>query len=112
MNDPKKKKAETFNQEFSTQVQIKEKRKLRSHRRGRENIWFGLGMFGVVGWAVTLPTLLGVFLGVWIDLNHPGRYSWTLMFLVAGLIAGCVNAWFWLGKEREAIFRAREEEDE
>jgi len=34
------------------------------------------------------------------------------MLLLAGLIAGCANAWFWLRKEREAIFREREKDDE
>jgi len=112
MDDRRKNKEGTVNHEFSVQVQIIEKRKLRSKSRGRKHIWFGLGMFGMVGWAVTLPTLLGVLLGVWIDFGNPGRYSWTLMLLLAGLIAGCANAWFWLRKEREAIFREREEDDE
>jgi len=49
MDDRRKNKEGTVNHEFSVQVQIIEKRKLRSKSRGRKHIWFGLGMFGMVG---------------------------------------------------------------
>jgi ATP synthase protein I len=111
MDDQKKGKEESPHGELLDQVRIKERRKLRSRDKGVKHIWFGIGVFGMVGWAVAIPTLLGIFLGVWIDLSRPGRYSWTLMLLVMGLVAGCANAWFWLRKERDAIFREREEED-
>lgn len=111
MDNQRKNKKEISDDEFSDQVRIKERRKLRARHQEMKHIWFGLGMFGLVGWAVAIPTLLGVFLGVWIDLSHPGRYSWTLMLLVVGLVAGCANGWFWLRKERDAIFQEREEND-
>jgi len=112
MDEQMKGKKGALDGEFSDQVRIKERRKLRSRHEGMKHVWFGLGMFGMVGWAVAIPTLLGIFLGVWIDLSHPSRYSWTLMLLVVGLMTGCANAWFWLRKERDAIFREREEKDE
>ncbi len=112
MDDQKKGKKESLHGELLDQVRIKERRKLRSRDKGVKHIWFGLGVFGMVGWAVAIPTLLGIFLGVWIDLNRLGRYSWTLMLLVVGLVAGCANAWFWLRKEREAIFQEREKKDD
>ena len=96
--------------QFPESVGRREAGKIRARRRGRETFWFGLGMFGVVGWSVALPTVAGVFLGVWIDLTWPGRYSWTLMLLVAGLALGCLNAWFWVGRQRRAITKEREEE--
>jgi ATP synthase protein I len=83
---------------FRDQVESKEKRKLKS-RRSKKSIWFGLGMFGLVGWSVAIPTLIGVAIGFWIDSRWPSRFSWTLMLLVAGLIVGCLNAWFWVKKE-------------
>jgi ATP synthase protein I len=60
-------------------------------------------MFGLVGWSVAIPTLLGVTLGIWIDLKWPSRYSWTLMFLIIGVLLGCLNAWFWLSRERKIL---------
>ena len=69
---------------------------------GRE-VWFGLGMMGLIGWSVVVPTLLGAALGIWIDDRHPGTHSWTLTLLVAGLSIGCLNAWRWVDKENREM---------
>lgn len=94
---------------FSEEIHVREKRKLRARDKKTDEVWFGLGMFGVVGWAVAIPTVLGIFLGVWIDLKWPSSYSWTLMLLMIGLIVGCLNAWFWINRQRSAINRERED---
>jgi len=94
---------------FPKAVDAAERRKLRARGKKQAPIWFGLGMFGVVGWAVAVPTVLGIFLGVWIDLHWPGPYSWTLMLLVVGLALGCLNAGFWVRREKRTIDRDREE---
>lgn len=83
---------------FSRQVATKANRKLKA-RREKKSLWFGLGMFGMVGWSVALPALLGIALGVWIDTHFSSQYSWTLMLLVVGVILGCLNAWYWIDKE-------------
>lgn len=85
---------------FLDQIGEKAARKLKARRR-RKQVWFALGLFGMVGWAVTLPTLLGVALGVWIDRRVNSQYSWTLMLLAVGLVLGCWNAWYWVKKESE-----------
>jgi ATP synthase protein I len=53
-------------------------------------------MFGLVGWAVAVPTLAGVALGLWLDARYPGGPSWTITGLVAGVALGCLNAWWWV----------------
>lgn len=83
------------------------KRKKRSDRRA----WFGLGLFGLIGWSVALPTVIGAGLGVYIDSRFGSDYSWTLILLVGGLILGCLNAWFWVSKERKAIIEENEENE-
>jgi ATP synthase protein I len=85
----------------------KESRKLKA-RRTPTSIWFGLGLFGVIGWSVAIPMLLGILIGVWIDTNWPSRFSWTLMLLLVGVVLGCLNAWNWVDRERRSI----EEEEE
>lgn len=77
----------------------KASRHLKAERTRQKGVWFGMGMFGLVGWSVVTYTVLGVILGSWIDRNWPGNHSWTLTLLLTGLIAGCVNAWYWLQKE-------------
>ena len=88
---------------FTRQIEIKAARKLKAQRAGIQRPWFGLGMFGVIGWSVTVPTLLGALLGLWLDRRHPGAHSWTLALLVAGLILGCANAWHWISDQNAAI---------
>ncbi len=78
-------------------------RKRRAQRRRDGGVWFGLGMFGLVGWSVAIPTLLGLAAGIWIDAAYPSRFSWTLMLLVAGVALGCLNAWYWIARERDRI---------
>jgi ATP synthase protein I len=60
-----------------------------------------LGMMGLVGWSVAIPTLIGVALGWWIDRSWPGRMSWTLTLLFVGVAIGCLNAWYWVRQESE-----------
>lgn len=93
---------------FQREVEAKQRRKLRARRHRERQVWFGLGMFGLVGWSVALPALAFIALGVWLDTRFAGGYSWTLMLLVVGIGVGCLNAWFWVGKERREIERERQ----
>jgi ATP synthase protein I len=88
---------------LARQVGMKAKRKLRARRNPAPGIWFGLGMMGLIGWSVVVPTLAGAALGHWLDKHNPGRHSWTLALLVAGLAIGCFNAWHWVDKEDKAM---------
>jgi ATP synthase protein I len=75
-------------------------------------VWFGLGMMGLIGWSVAVPTLLGAALGIWLDNRYPGG-----AFLDAGAAGGrprdrlfeCVA----LGaKEDKAMREEQEDNDE
>lgn len=90
---------EDQNVKLSGLVGKKATRRIRARRTRDRNIWFGVGMFGVVGWTIAMTTIIGVVLGIWIDRTWPGPYSWTLTFLFIGLIIGCINAWYWVNKE-------------
>lgn len=92
-----------MDEEFSRQVSRKEDRKLKTRGRKGQGVWFGLGMFGLIGWSVALPALAGALLGAWIDRTWPSRYSWTLMLLLGGIILGSLNAWYWVGHEHKKI---------
>ena len=74
-------------------------------RAAGSSVWFGLGTMGIIGWSVTVPTLLGTALGHWLDGRHPGEHSWTLALLSAGLVLGCLNAWAWVAQQARS-FRA------
>ena len=85
--------------EFVDRVTEKQKRKERARREKHRDIWFGMGMFGLVGWSVAIPTVLFLALGIWIDGRTDSPYSWTLMLLVMGIAIGCMNAWYWVKRE-------------
>ena len=96
---------------FTAQVAKKEALRKKALRHKDETVWFGLGMFGIVGWAVAIPTLIGVALGLWIDRTWPSQYSWALMLLIAGVLIGCMNAAYWVRRVRSKIIEEDEEDE-
>jgi len=96
---------------FSRQVGVKAARKLKAQRAGEQSVWFGLGMTGLIGWAVAVPTILGALLGLWLDRHYPQTHSWTLALLVAGLVVGCANAWHWVSQQDKAMRDDSEDKD-
>jgi ATP synthase protein I len=94
------------------QVGVKAARKLKARRNATPDVWFGLGMMGLIGWSVVVPTLLGAALGIWLDETRPGPRSWTLALLVAGLALGCINAWHWVAKEGRVMREEQNDVDE
>lgn len=115
MNDPSNRMPPKAESKLAEEIGIKAERKLKARRRidaGDSGVWFGLGMMGLVGWSVAVPTLLGSALGVWLDKHYPNSHSWTLSLLVAGLMLGCINAWHWVAKEEKAMKEEPERETE
>jgi ATP synthase protein I len=97
---------------FSRAVAAKAARKLKAQRHPAQGVWFGLGMMGLVGWSVVVPTLLGAAFGIWLDKRNPGQLSFTLTFLVIGLVIGCLNAWHWVSKEDKEMRDEQEHKDD
>lgn len=89
----------TPEERFQADVARKAERRRQAEREERRSIWFSLGLFGIVGWSVAVPTLAGIALGVWLDSRFPGRISWTLTLLFVGITVGCLNAWYWVKQE-------------
>ncbi len=88
-------------EDLAESVGRRAERKLRARREKRQSAWFGLGMFGLIGWSVAIPTLVGVAIGAWIDRRWPGQVSWTLTLLIVGVVLGCFNAWYWVKQESD-----------
>jgi ATP synthase protein I len=96
---------------FTEQVAKKEALRRKALRHKDETVWFGMGMFGIVGWAVAIPTLVGIAFGLWIDRTWPSQYSWALMFLIFGVLVGCINAAYWVRKVRSKIIEEDEDDE-
>jgi ATP synthase protein I len=64
------------------------------HQHGERPLAHNLAMIGVLGWLIVLPTLIGTFVGRWLDRALDQRaVFWTLSLLFAGLCLGCWLAW-------------------
>ena len=96
---------------FGQVIGEKEARKLAA-QRDRKSALSGLGLFGLIGWSVSVPALLGVLLGIWLDQHFKQGFSWTLSLLLAGLMLGCYIAWNWVQKENQEIHHRNEDEHE
>lgn len=93
---------------LAEKIGSKADRKLKAQQASGRRTWFGLGLMGLVGWSIAVPAVIGTFAGIWIDRIFRSRFSWTLMLLIVGVLAGCLNIWYWLSKEADEM---RDEED-
>ncbi|WP_319467657.1 AtpZ/AtpI family protein [uncultured Trichococcus sp.] len=84
--------------ELIDKVKADSEKKLKTQKEGKD-ILFGIGTFGVVGWSIAIPVLMGIALGIYLDDTYNPEYSWTLTLLFAGVIIGCINAWVWIKKK-------------
>ncbi len=98
---------------FADQIGAKAARKLQARRvearSAKQSAWSGLGAMGIIGWSLTMPTVLGAVLGLWLDKRHWSSHSWTPALLLVGLAIGCLNAWRWVS-ERDRAMHQKEED--
>ena len=99
------------NKSFEKVVGEKEERKLQA-QLDKKSVWSGLGIFGMIGWSIAVPTILGVAMGLWLDKEYKQDFSWALSLLVVGLMLGCLIAWNWIQKENKEIHKKGEDEAE
>jgi len=86
--------------EFVERITKRVERRARRRREGHANVWFGVSTFGIVGWSIAVPTVIGLAIGVWLDRHVHTHFSWTLALLMAGITLGCLNAGYWVSQQR------------
>jgi ATP synthase protein I len=62
-------------------------------REGERPLGRNLALIGMLGWLIVTPTLLGLFIGRWIDRHEDTGIFWTAALLVVGVAVGCRQAW-------------------
>jgi ATP synthase protein I len=74
-------------------VRKRRERRERWRREGERSIGQNLAMIGALGWTIVTPTLIGIFVGRWLDQKFGSGVFWTFGLLVLGLAIGCTLAW-------------------
>ena len=74
-------------------VKVRRERRRRWQREGERSLGQNLAMIGALGWAIVTPTLIGIFVGRWLDRTLTSGVFWTLGLMVLGLACGCMLAW-------------------
>ena len=77
-------------------------------RRARRQLWRSegepstlrfVGQIGVLGWIIVAPTLVGLFIGRWIDRAFGTGIFWSAPLLLIGVVIGCWSAWRWMHQQ-------------
>ena len=86
-------------EEIEKAVRLRELRRQTWEKEGERPLWKNLSMVGALGWLIVTPTLIGVFLGRWIDqiAGSGVTFSGGLTFL--GACLGFYLAWKRMNEE-------------
>ncbi len=71
-------------------------------RRGTEvpepSLGMRLGQIGILGWTVIVPSLLGLFLGRWLDRTFGTGVFFSAPLLLVGAALGLWFVWKWMNR--------------
>ena len=68
-------------------------------REGEPSMARFVGQIGVLGWIIVAPTLIGLFIGRWLDHRFGTGIFWSAPLLLVGVLIGCWSAWKWMHKQ-------------
>lgn len=101
--DMKNKKDSRFDRELENTVSKKINKRLWVQKQ-KPIVLKAFSLFGLIGWSVAVPVAAMAYLGLWVDKKYPSEnISYTLYFVLFGLVAGCYNAYRWLKKESNQL---------
>lgn len=68
-------------------------------KEGEPSLVKNVGQIGILGWMIVTPTLIGLFVGRWLDGRFETGIFWSAALLVVGVAAGFWAAWRWMHAE-------------
>ena len=74
-------------------------RRERWYSEGEPSMMRFVGQIGVLGWIIVAPTLIGLFIGRWIDRWLGTGIFWSAPLLLVGVAIGCWSAWRWMHQQ-------------
>ena len=88
---------------FLRTLATKERRTVEAEEDKEPEDWRGVEKFGMVGWSITAPVLVGLLLGWVLDRLTGHHHLWVTVFFFIGLIGGCATTVYWLFAEYRQI---------
>lgn len=80
-------------------VRRQRERQRRWLREGEPSLVRFIGQIGVLGWIIVVPTLIGLFIGRWLDHKFGSGIFWSAPLLLVGVVVGCWSGWRWMQKQ-------------
>jgi ATP synthase protein I len=74
-------------------------RRMRWRTEGEPSVMRFVGQIGVLGWIIVAPTLLGLFVGRWLDRSFGTGIFWSAALLVLGVTLGFWSGWRWMHRQ-------------
>jgi ATP synthase protein I len=68
-------------------------------REGEPSMARFVGQIGVLGWMMVIPTLLGLFIGRWLDKHFETGVFFSAPLLMLGAGLGFWSAWKWMHRQ-------------
>ena len=80
---------------------VRRQRERREHWRkeGEPSAMRFVGQIGILGWIIVTPTLIGLFIGRWLDHRFGTGIFWSAPLLLLGVVTGCWSAWRWMHQQ-------------
>jgi ATP synthase protein I len=76
-----------------------EDRRSRWRTEGEPSVMRFVGQIGILGWIIVAPTLLGLFVGRWLDRSFGTGIFWSAALLVLGVTLGFWSGWRWMHRQ-------------
>ena len=80
-------------------VRQQRERQRKWRREGELSMAQYVGQIGVLGWIIVAPTLIGLFIGRWLDHRLGTGIFWSAPLMGIGVIIGCWSAWKWMHRQ-------------
>jgi ATP synthase protein I len=77
-------------------VRRQRERQRRWLHEGEPSLARFIGQIGVLGWIIVVPTLIGLFIGRWLDHKFGSGIFWSAPLLLIGVVVGCWSGWRWM----------------
>ena len=80
-------------------VRKQAERQVHWRSEGEPSVVRFVGQIGVLGWIIVAPTLLGLFIGRWLDRMFGSGIFWSAALLMLGVTVGFWSAWRWMQRQ-------------